>query len=109
VSVESAIGIVALAQSGLPLVDETGEGVGAASVKAIVFRFALPAFAPVLHSVDVSFSFFSGHDYDEFFFWSRCAILRSGEVFLKAFYGGGWNFAGRVRRRGAKRALSPAK
>jgi len=76
VSVESAIGIVALAQSGLPLVDETGEGVGAASVKAIVFRFALPAFAPVLHSVDVSFSFFSGHDYDEFFFWSRCAILR---------------------------------
>ena len=59
--VESAVGVVAFAQSGLPLIDETGEGVGAASVKAIVLRFGLPAFAPVLHSVDVSFSFFPCH------------------------------------------------
>ncbi|MFT7172854.1 MAG: hypothetical protein ACI9NQ_001070, partial [Paracoccaceae bacterium] len=106
-------GVVAFAQSGLPLVDETGEGVGAASVKAVVFRFGLPAFAPVLHSLDVSFSLFSCHDFLRLrwvdFFGSRWAIRRSHEVVLKAIFRVSCSFVMGAARRGAKCDPNPSK
>ena len=62
VSFESALGIVALGEALVPLVDEAGGGVWVAAVKAVIFGLHFPAFAAVLHACEVPFSFFAAHD-----------------------------------------------